>query len=102
MGLKVIHSPKVLFQWGNPSYCSWCGKEGQNEGTVVNHLRTVHYYLGLICALCQDFFTMSSDTLRWHTSSYESLPMDDKDWQEEEESKGDNVDEDDGYQLEEI
>ena len=65
MGLEGIHLPKAL-QWQNgPSFCLWCGKEGQNEGTVVNHLWTMHYHLGLVCTHCLDFFTVSSDAMQW-------------------------------------
>ena len=52
IGLRGIHSPKVLCQWGGLSFCLWCRKEGQNEGTVVNHLWTSHYHLGLVCSHC--------------------------------------------------
>ena len=38
MGLKGIHSPEALHQQVGLSFCLWCGKEGQNEGMVVNHL----------------------------------------------------------------
>ena len=62
----------------------------------------MYYHLGLICALCWDFFTTSVDTIRWHVSSCKALTTKDKDWTEEEESKCDNGDEDDGYLLEEI
>ena len=102
MGLKGIHSFKALKQWAGPSLCPCCGKEGQNKGMVVNHLCTMHYCLGLICAMCQDFFTTSADTIRWHMSSCEALTMKDKDQAEEEEFKGNSGDEDDGYLLEEI
>ena len=77
MGLKGIHSPKALKQWAGLSFCPWCKKEGLNKGTMVNHLCTMHYHLGLICALCQDFFTKSADTIRWHASSCEPLTMKD-------------------------
>ena len=52
MCLRGIHSPKVLQWQGGLSFCPWCGKEGQNEGTVENHLQTTHYHLGLICSHC--------------------------------------------------
>ena len=42
MGLKGIHDLEALQQFAGYTYCPWCGKEGQNEGTVVNHLRTTH------------------------------------------------------------
>ena len=99
MGLKGIHSPKILHWQDGHSYCSWCGKEGQNEDTIVNYLRTVHYHLGLVCTLCMDFFATSVDTKRWHAHACNSMANKDKDW-EEEESKNDNGDEDNGYLLE--
>ena len=67
---------------------------------VVYHLCTMHCCLGLICALCQDFFVTSVNTIRWHASSCEALPTKDKDQAEKEESKGNNGDEDDRYLLE--
>ena len=49
MGLKGIHSPKALKWQAGLLVCPWSKKEGQNQGTVVNHLCTMHYCLGLIC-----------------------------------------------------
>ena len=60
----------------------------------------MHYHLGLICALCQEYFAMSLDTMRWHTSSCEALTTKDKAPEEEEESESNNGDKDDGYLLE--
>ena len=48
MGLMGIHDPDAPWCYAGYTYCPWCGKEGQNEGTVVNHLRTTHYRLGLV------------------------------------------------------
>ena len=31
MGLKGIHSPKALCQWGSCLFCHWCAKEGQTR-----------------------------------------------------------------------
>ena len=47
MGLKGIHDPKALWHFSGFTYCPWHGKRGQNKGTVINHLRMVHYKLGL-------------------------------------------------------
>ena len=63
MGLKGIHSPKALQQQSGLTFCPWCGKEGQNKGTIVNHLQTTHYHLGLICVHCLDYFTTSTDAM---------------------------------------
>ena len=54
MGLMGIHDPDALCHFSGETHCPWCGKEGQNEGTVVNHLWTVHYRLGLVCSKCHD------------------------------------------------
>ena len=67
MGLKGIPSPKALEWWAGLLFCPWCGKEGQNEGTVVNHLRTSHYHLGLICGWCLKYFMTSSNTMWCHS-----------------------------------
>ena len=48
MGLIGIHVPDTLCHFSSITYCPWGGKEGQNEGTMVNHLQTVHYRLGLV------------------------------------------------------
>ena len=39
---------------------------GANEGTVVNHLRTTHYRLGLVCDQCFGCPTVTLDSLCWH------------------------------------
>ena len=66
MGLKGIHDPKALQHFSRFTYCPWCGKRGQNEGTIVNHLRMVHYKLGLICNKCYGCPTTMSDPLHRH------------------------------------
>ena len=63
MGLQDIHSPEALKQHAGLSFCPWCGKEGQNEGTMVNHLHTRHYCLGLVCERCLLYFTTKSDKM---------------------------------------
>ena len=66
MGLKGIHNSDALQHFVGYTYCPWCSKEGQNEGTVVNHLRTVHYRLGIVCNLCYSCPTVMLDTLCQH------------------------------------
>ena len=66
MGLKGIHKPEALWHFARFTYCPWCGKYGQNEGTVINHLRTVHYRSGLICDWCFGCPTTMVDTLCRH------------------------------------
>ena len=66
MGLMGIHDPNALQCYAGYTYCPWCGKEGQNEGTVVNHLRTTHYRLGLVCDQCFGCPSVMSDSLCWH------------------------------------
>ena len=67
MGLMGIHDPDALCHFNGMTHCPWCGKEGQNEGTVVNHLWTVHYRLGLVCNKCNDCPSTSLDTLHHHS-----------------------------------
>ena len=38
MGLVGIHNPDALHHFSGVTYCPWCGKEGQNKGTMVNYL----------------------------------------------------------------
>ena len=66
MGLKGIHNPEALQHFVGYTYCPWCGKYRQNKGTIVNHLRMVHYKLGLICDWCFGCPTTMSDTLCQH------------------------------------
>ena len=63
MGLKGIHDPDALQHFAGYTYCPWCRKDGQNEGTIINHLRTVYYRLGLMCNQCICCPTVMSDTL---------------------------------------
>ena len=67
MGLVGIHDPDTLCHFNGLTHCPWCGKEGQNEGTVVNHLWMVHYRLGLVCDKCNGCPSTSSDTLHQHS-----------------------------------
>ena len=66
MGLMDIHNPNALQCYAGHTFCPWCGKEGQNEGTVVNHLRMTHYRLGLVCDQCFGCPTVMSDSLCQH------------------------------------
>ena len=66
MGLVGIHDPEALHHFNDLTHCPWCGKEGQNEGTVVNHMQTVHYRLGLVCNKCNNCPSTSLDTLHHH------------------------------------
>ena len=65
MGLTGIHHPNTLHCFNIVTYCSWCGKEWQNEGTVINHLWTVHYKLGLVCKKCFCCPVVTSKAI-WH------------------------------------
>ena len=63
MVLKGIHDSDALWHFASYTYCLQCGKHRQNEGIIINHLRTVHYKLGLICDQCFGCPTVMSDTL---------------------------------------
>ena len=63
MGLMGIHNPDALWCYAGYTYCPWCGKEEQNEGTMVNHLRITHYRLDLVCDQCFGCPTVTLDSL---------------------------------------
>ena len=67
IGLMGIHNPDALCHFNGVTHCPWCGKEGQNEGTVVNHLWMVHYRLGLVRNKCNDGPSTTSNTLCHHS-----------------------------------
>ena len=67
IGLVGIHDPDALCHFSSITHCPWCGKEGQNEGTVVNHLQMVHYRLGLVCNKCNACPSTTSNTLYCHS-----------------------------------
>ena len=66
MGLVEIHDPDALHHFNSLTHCPWCGKEGQNERIVVNHLHVANYRLGLVCNKCNNCPSTSSNTLCCH------------------------------------
>ena len=66
MGLTGIHHPAVCL-FNGVTHCQWCGKEGQNEGTIINHLRMLHYKLGLVCKKCLGCPSVTSEALQCHS-----------------------------------
>ena len=66
MGLMGIHDPDAHQHFSGITHCPWCGKEGQNKGTMVNHLWTVHYRLGLVCNQCHNCPSTMANTLHCH------------------------------------
>ena len=79
MGLKGIHHPNALCHHVGLSYYPWCGNEGQNEGTIVNHLQTMHYKLGLVCSRCLHFPMITSDAIWCHIPGCKHLGMEQED-----------------------
>ena len=65
MGLAGVHNPKALCCFNSMTFCSWCGKEGQNKGTIVGHLQLTHYKLGLVCGTCFCCPSVTSEAI-WH------------------------------------
>ena len=66
MGLTGIHHPDALHHFNGVTHCPWCGKEGQNNGTVVNHLQMTHYKFGLVCEKCFCCPLVTSETIWCH------------------------------------
>ena len=67
MGLMSIHEPDAPHHFNGMTHCPWCGKDGQNMGTIVNHLWIVHYTLSLMCDKCFNYPSTLSDTLCCHS-----------------------------------
>ena len=65
-------------------WSSVCGAE--KKGTIINHLQTSHYHLGLVCSECLRYFTTSADTMHCHSqlSKWTLAGIDDDNDQEEE------------------
>ena len=66
MGLMGIHHPDSLCHFNRLTHCPWCGKEGLNKGTIINHLRTVYYNLGLMCEKCFCCLSITSEAIWCH------------------------------------
>ena len=67
MGLMGIHDPDALQCFNGVTHCPWCRKVGQNKGTIINHLRTVHYKLGLMCKNCFGWPSISWEAICHHS-----------------------------------
>ena len=66
MGLMGIHHLDMLCCFNGITHCPWCGKEGQNEGTIIKHLQRVHYKLGLMCEKCFGCPSIMSEAIHCH------------------------------------
>ena len=66
MGLASIHHLDALHCFNGITHCLWCGKEGQNEEMVINHLQMVHCKLGLVCKKCFHCPPVTSKTIKHH------------------------------------
>ena len=66
IGLTSIHDLDMLCHFSGLTHCPWCGKEGQNEGTIVTHLWTVHYKLGLKCEKYFGCPSVTSEAICYH------------------------------------
>ena len=73
MGLTGIHHPDALCHFNGVTHCPWNGKEGQNEGTVINHLWMMHYKLGLVCEKCFCCPLVTSEAI-WHNGQKSYQP----------------------------
>ena len=76
MGLTDIHHPNALHHFNGVTHCLWCGKEGQNEGTIINHLQMTHYKLGLVCEKCFCCLSVTSKVIQYHGHKSCQPPID--------------------------
>ena len=64
MGLTGIHHPNALHHFnGNPLPIVW--ERGVDEGTIIHHLQTTHYKLGLVCKKSFHCLSVTSEAI-WH------------------------------------
>ena len=72
---------------------------------MVNHLWTMHYHLGLVCACCLDYFTTSADAMHQHSQLCKPTAAGNDDDGREDSPQDyeddDNGDEDDEFVFEE-
>ena len=105
MDLKGIHSTEALQWWGGLTFCPWCGREGQNEGMVVNDLWTMHYHLGIICACCLSYFNTDVEAMLCHVHGCKPTTAgtsDDDDYEEyEDNDNGEGDDKDNEFKFKE-
>ena len=66
MGLAGVHNTDALCHFSSLTFCPWCRKEEQNEGTIVNHLWMTHYKLGLVCGTCFHCPSVTSKAIQHH------------------------------------
>ena len=66
MGLANINHLDALCHFNGVTHCPWCGKEGQNEGMIINHLWMTHYKLGLVCKKCFHCPSVTSEAIQCH------------------------------------
>ena len=66
IGFMGIHNQDTLCHFNRVTHCPWCKKVGQNEGTIINHLQTVHYKLGLMCERCFGCPSIMSEAICCH------------------------------------
>ena len=86
-GLKRGSPPRCPSPLCQVNFCHWCGKEGQNEGTVVNHLWTMHYKLGIDCSRYLHFPLITLEAIWYHGQGCKQPRESDA----KEEDGGDNV-----------
>ena len=65
MGLTGVHNPNTLHHFASITFCSWWRKEGQNKGTIIKHLWTMHYNLKLVYEKCLHCPSITSEGI-WH------------------------------------
>ena len=66
MGLMGVDNPDVLHHFNGVTHHPWCKKVGQNEGIIINHMRTVYYKLDLMCDKCFSCPSISSEAIHHH------------------------------------
>ena len=90
-----------MVEWPSFLPLVWEGRpEWEDSG---NHLQSMHYHLGLICAFCLDYLMSSAEVMHWHTHLCKHMTSgDDEDNRDKEDYEDDdNGDEDDEFVFKE-
>ena len=63
---EALRHPNISSGVGLQSFCPWCFKLGGNMETITIHLWEVHYWMVIVCNICQMFAGMSTQNILDH------------------------------------
>ena len=79
----AFRCPNIPSGMGLKSFCPWCFKLGGNIETITIHLPEVHYWMAIVCDICQKFAGLSTQNVHTNQAWCKA-----KCWKEHAEHKG--------------